>query len=417
MFDLDKWREIWATLTRNKTRSLMTAFGVSWGLFMFIILVGFGNGFRKGIMDNFQGFATNSSFIFTERTSEPYKGFRKGRSWQMHNRDLAIIRDRVPAVQHISPMLPSRGNVMRGNKVESYSIVGISPAYFVLQEMDVLYGRLLNEMDLQLRRKVCVIGELVYETLFNKGEDPVGQYIKTGSTYYQVVGLARPKARGISIASDPRRSVFVPLSTQQQLLSGWSNSFPIIGLTLKSGYRMEASEAQVKDILRELHDIAPTDEKAVGSFNVEKEFKQINTLFSSINILIWIVGMGALFSGIIGISNIMLVTVRERMREIGVRRAIGAKPLAIVGQILNESLVLTGLAGMAGFIFGVLVLFAAQAVMEGNANPNGITIVPYISFYLALVAMGILVVSGLLAGLMPALRALQIKAIDAIRDE
>jgi len=417
MFDLDKWREIWATLSRNKTRSLMTALGVSWGLFMFIILVGFGNGFRKEIMDNFQGFATNSSFIYVERTSEPFKGFRKGRFWKIHNRDVALIKDRVPAVQHISPMLFSYGSVVRGNKIESYESAGIVPEYFIIQEMEVLYGRLINEMDLQLRRKVCVIGEMVYETLFNIGEDPVGQNIKVGSTYYQVVGMIRPKARGISIGSNPRRSVYMPLTTLQQLLTGWSNSFPIMGLTLKPGYRMEASEAQVKDLLRELHDIAPTDEKAVGSFNVEKEFQKIHTLFSSLNILIWIVGLGALFSGIIGISNIMLVTVRERMREIGVRRAIGAKPFAIVGQILSESLVLTSLAGMAGFIVGVLILFAAQAIMGQNPNPEGLTMTPYISFSLALTAMGILIASGLLAGLMPALRAMQIKAIDAIRDE
>ena len=416
MFDLDKWREIWVTISRNKVRSIMTAFGVSWGLFMFIILVGFGNGFQRGIMENFQGFAMNSSFMYTDRTSVPYKGFRKGRYWSMSSKDLPIIRQKVPAVDLLSPMLFLGGNAVRGNKSGSYSTLGAYTDLFQIQQMDMLYGRLINEIDINERRKICVIGELVYETLFNIGEDPIGQTIKVGSLYYSVAGVVKQKSRGISIGSNPRRTIYIPFTTAQQI-SRDGDAFWFLGITAKPGYRLSAIEEQVKEVLKELHDIAPEDDKAIRGFNIEQQFQTITTLFSSLSVLIWIVGMGALFSGVIGISNIMLVTVRERMREIGVRRAIGAKPITIITQILSESLVLTAIAGLAGFIFGIAILTIVQQLMAGGQGDGGIIIIPFISFNLALVAMLILIVSGLFAGLMPALRAMKIKAIDAIRDE
>ena len=416
MFDLDKWREIWVTISRNKTRSIMTAFGVSWGLFMFIILVGFGNGFNRGIMENFQGFAMNSCFVYPDRTSVPYKGFRKGRLWNMTSKDLPVIRERVQGVEYLSPILYLNGNAVRGNKSGSYTTMGSYPDFFQIQQMNMLYGRLINEIDIIERRKVCVIGEIVYETLFNIGEDPVGQTIKVGSLYYSVVGVVRQKSRGISVGSNPRNTIYIPFTMAQQI-SRSGDAFDFLAVMAKPGYRVSVVDLQVKEVLKELHDIAPEDDKAVGSFNIEQVFQTISTLFSSVTILIWIVGMGALFSGVIGISNIMLVTVRERMREIGVRRAIGAKPITIITQILSESLVLTTIAGLAGFIFGILILTVAQQLMGGNPSGGDIVIIPFISFNLAIVAMVILILSGLFAGLMPALRAMKIKAIDAIKDE
>jgi len=416
MFDLDKWREIWVTISRNKARSIMTAFGVSWGLFMFIILVGFGNGFNIGIMESFQGFAINSCFIYTDRTSVPYKGFRKGRYWYISSKDLPIIREKVPGVEYLSPMLFLGGNAVRGNKSGSYTTMGSYPEFFQIQQMDMLYGRLINEIDINERRKICVIGELVYETLFNIGEDPVGQTIKVGSLYYSVAGVVKQKARGISVGSNPRNTIYIPFTMAQQI-SRNGDAFDLLAITAKPGYRVSAVDDQVREVLKEFHDIAPEDEKAVGGFNVEKEFQAVSTLFSSLSALIWIVGLGALFSGVVGISNIMLVTVRERMREIGVRRAIGAKPITILTQIMSESLVLTTIAGLAGFIFGIAILTIMQQLMGANSGGNDIVIIPFISFNLAIVAMVILIASGLFAGLMPALRAMKIKAIDAIRDE
>ena len=416
MFDLDKWREIWVTISRNKVRSIMTAFGVSWGLFMFIILVGFGNGFNRGIMENFQGFAMNSCFVYPDRTSVPYKGFRKGRYWTMTSKDLPIIKERVRGVEHLSPMLFIRGNAaVKGNKSGSYTIIGSYTELFQIQQMDMLHGRLINEIDISERRKICVIGETVYETLFNIGEDPIGQTIKAGALYYNVVGVVRQKS-SVSMGSNPRSTIYIPYTMAQQI-SRNGDAFDLLGITAKPGHRVSAIDEQVREVLKELHDIAPEDDKAIRGFNIENEFQTISTLFSSLSILIWIVGMGALLSGVIGISNIMLVTVRERMREIGVRRAIGAKPLTIITQILSESLVLTTIAGLAGFVFGIAILTIAQQLMAGNPGSGSIVIIPFISFNLAIVAMVILIASGLLAGLMPALRAMKIKAIDAIRDE
>ena len=416
MFDIDKWKEIWATIARNKTRSILTAFGVSWGLFMFIILVGFGNGFRQGIMSNFEGFASNSCFFYTSRTSEAYKGHRKGRYWSMNSKDLRLIREKARSVEYLAPMLFTDGTSVRGNKRGAYSCCGVYPDQFKIQQMDVQYGRLINEIDIAERRKVCFIGQEVYETLFDVGENPLGESIRVGGIYYQVVGVGKSVSTGVYVGSNPSRTVYIPFTTLQQTVSR-GDAFWFLGCTAKPGYRASMVEQEVKEIIKANHDISPTDQKAMGSFNLEEQFKQINNLFSGINILIWIVGMGALLSGIIGISNIMLVTVRERMREIGVRRAIGAKPFTILSQILGESFVLTTLAGLAGFIFGVAILTGLQQVMGGGVPDGDMVIVPFVSFNLALVAMAILIVSSLLAGLMPALRALRIKAIDAIRDE
>ena len=417
MFDIDKWKEIWATIARNKTRSILTAFGVSWGLFMFILLVGFGNGFRQGIMDQFKGFASNSIFFYTERTSEAYKGHRKGRYWSMNSKDIHLVREKAKSVEHLAPMLFTNGASVRGNKKGNFDGVGVYPDQFRIQNMEVQSGRLINEVDIQERRKVCLIGQEVYETLFAMGEDPLGQSIRVGGIYFQVIGVSKSVSRNIYIGSDPQRTVYIPFTTLQQTVSR-GDAFYFFGCTANPGYRASYVEQEVKEIVRANHDISPTDQKAIGSFNIEEEFRNINNLFAGINVLIWIVGMGALLSGIIGISNIMLVTVRERMREIGVRRAIGAKPLTILIQILSESFVLTTIAGLAGFVFGVLILTLLQQLMAGGTQDGGsLIIIPFVSFNLALVAMAILIISSLLAGLMPALRALNIKAIDAIRDE
>ena len=415
MFDLDKWKEIWVTISRNKTRSIFTAFGVFWGLFMFIFLVGYGNGFKNAIEDSFSGFSSNSCFFWTERTSEPFKGHRKGRRWRMNSHDLKVIREKARSVEYISPMIFSGGNAVRGSKTGSYTSQGVYPDQFEMQKMNILHGRLINEMDIEKRRKVCVIGKEVYETLFTVNENPVGENIRVNGLYYQVVGVAHPVSENISMGSHPPRTIYIPFTTMQQTTNRGDN-FWEVGCTAKPGFPASMVEEEVKRILMENHEISPTDLKAVGSMNIEKEFQTFTNLFTGIGVLIWLVGMGALFSGVIGISNIMLVTVRERMREIGVRRAIGAKPISIISQIISESFVLTAIAGMAGFLFGVLILAIMEQGMSGGGDGD-MVIIPMISFNLAITAMIILIVSGVLAGIMPAMKALRVKAIDAIRDE
>ena len=420
MFDLDNWQEIWATITRNKVRSILTGFGVFWGLFMLIILMGVGSGLRGGIGAQFDGFNVNSCMFYTSRTSEAYKGYRKGRRWSMNSKDIQLIRQNAPSVEFVSPMLfgnYAENNTVRGRKSGSYNNQGILPDFFRVSQMDIYYGREINNVDIDNRRKVCVIGTEVYETLFDKGENPLGQYIRLNGIYFQVVGVMRAMSQNY-FGSNPRNTVYIPFSTMQQTFMRGDRFWNMI-CTAKPGYPASVVEEEVKNIIKAAHDISPSDQTAMGSWNIEKQFKQFQGLFTGIDFLVWFVGIGALLSGIIGISNIMLVTVRERMREIGVRRALGAKPFIIIRQIMSESLVLTSIAGLLGFMVAVGILILVSQIMS-FAPDNGEFKVfgpPLISFKLALTAMGILIVSGAIAGLMPAVKALQIKAIDAIRDE
>lgn len=418
MFDLDNWQEIWATITRNKFRSILTGLGVSWGLFMLIILVGVGNSFEGGLMKNVNGFASNSCFFFTDRTSEAFKGYRKGRWWNMNNRDLVLIQQKARSVELISPVLFGNSgdkNVVNGRKTGSYGTRGVYPAHFKIEQQHVLAGRLFNDLDIEGYRKVCVIGQEVYETLFQPGENPQGQYIRVNGIYFQVIGVIRPKSRA-SIGGDVESTVFIPFTTMQRAFNQ-GDIIHFLACTTKAGYTGSIVEEEVKNILKTAHDIAPTDEKAVRSFNIEKEFQIFNNLFTGINVLIWFVGGGALLSGIIGISNIMLVTVRERTREIGVRRALGAKPITIVKQILSESFVLTAIAGFLGFLSGVVLVELISFVMNQNMGDDVFLIPPFVSFWTAIKAMIVLIIAGVISGLMPAMRALSVKAIDAIRDE
>lgn len=418
MFDLDNWQEIWATITRNKLRSFLTGFGVFWGILMLVLLIGAGNSLQGGIYQNFEGFASNSCFFWTGRTSEAYKGYRKGRWWSMNLRDIHLIRQRAQSVEYISPMLFIGGgdkNAVRGQKSGSYGVRGIFPEHFKIEGQHILSGRLFNELDEENSRKVCIIGKVVYETLFQPGEVAEGQYIRVNGIYFQVIGVIRPKSKA-SIGGDVEESIYLPFSTTQRAFNQGQDIW-FMACTAKPGYSASMVEDEVKSIVKASHDISPTDEKAMGSVNIEKQFKIFQNLFLGIDFLIWIVGIGALFSGIIGISNIMLVTVRERTREIGVRRAIGAKPMSIMLQILSESFVLTAVAGLSGLLVGVSILEIIYQAMTDNVSEDMLFIPPFVSFGTAVIALIIIMVSGIVAGFMPAMRALKIKPIDAIRDE
>lgn len=418
-FDIDNWLEVWTTITKNKVRSILTGFGVFWGIFMLIFMLGMGNGFEGGVLNQFEGIASNSSFFWTEKTSVAYKGYRKGRSWEMNVRDLKLIREKAESVEHISPMLFTGGtdkNVVRGIKSGTYSIVGVYPANFEVQQQYTLYGRVLNDLDIEQNRKVCVIGKEVYETLFDKGENPIGQYIRANGIYFQVVGVTTPKSENANIGSDPQSTVYIPFTTMQRTLQRTDDIHFLI-CTAKPGYPASLVEEEVKNIIKSAHEIAPSDVKAMGSFNMEQVFTIFQLLFSGVSWVIWFVGMGALFSGIIGISNIMLVTVRERTREIGIRRALGAKPITIIGQILSESFVLTAISGFLGMFVAIVALSFFDRLMVNGILEIKTMIPPFVPFKMTIYAFITLLISGVLAGLIPAMRAMSIKAIDAIREE
>lgn len=418
MFDLDRWQEIWMTITRNKMRSFLTAFGVFWGIFMLVVMSGAGFGLASGVEAGVKGFAENSAYFFSNTTSEPYKGFRKGRYWNLRNGDMDMLIANVPEVKYISPILfggKNDHNTVRGDKYGSYYIKGLHPMYNFIEPQDMIYGRYLNQIDVQERRKVCVIGKKVYEELFTVGENPLGQLIKLNGIYYQVIGVNDPVTQ-INVGGNSKETVILPFTVMQQTYNR-GDVMDCIAITADEKVRIGDIEVKIQDLLKARHSIAPTDPQAVQSLNIEKQFRMFKMLFLGIDTLIWIVGLGTLLAGVVGVSNIMLVTVRERTKEIGVRRALGAKPKVILLQIMHESIVLTALAGFFGLAAGVGLLSVVDQLLSANMGSDTFFKHPQIPFNTALLATFVLLVCGLLAGVIPAWRALQIKAIDAIREE
>lgn len=415
MFDLDRWQEIWITITHNKSRSALTAFGVFWGMLMLILMVGAGNALEQGIFSQIEGFATNSCFFEAQRTTVPYKGFRKGRRWNITNSDIPVIREKVEGLQYLSPMLFRGGNdknVVRGEKNGSYQVKGCYPEYDLIEKSKMIYGRYINDIDIAEKRKVCVIGERIYEVLFQKGEDPTGKQIRVNGIYFQVVGVARSTS-GVSIGGNTAETVVLAFSTMQQAFNQ-GNIVHLLAATAKEGVSVKVIQDQISEILKQQHQVSSDDKDAVWSMNIEEQFKMFNYLGIGIAALIWIVGLGTLFAGAIGVSNIMLVTVRERTKEIGIRRALGATPRNIIGQILSESVVLTVLAGLLGIVLGVGLLRGVGIVLsQGDQFFKD----PQVSFGMAISSLLILIVIGAMAGYIPAQRAMMIKPVEAISEE
>ena len=420
MFDFDGIHEIWQTITRNKTRSLLTAFGVFWGIFLLVVLSSTGNGFENGLMKQVEGVTPNTAFFFVDETSEPYKGYQKGRKWSMQMDDLEAIKEAFPCIQAISPEAgvwsSEDKNVIYGSRGGSFTVKGVMPEYNEIEKSKILKGRFINDTDIAARRKVCLLGKKVYETMFEKGVDPLGKMVKVNGIYFQVVGVVRSYTESVDINGAVDESVILPFTTMQQVYA-IGDKINFFALAANDDMPISDIEEDIKQFVKQRHDIAPTDENAVESFNLSEIFKAFKGLFFGIHILIWIVGLGTLMSGIIGVSNIMLVTVKERTREIGVRRALGAKPKNIIGQVLSESLLLTTLAGLVGLCIGVGIMAIVAMITSNMPSDNMMFQDPNLGFGAAVAATVIVIISGLLAGVLPAWRAIQIKAIDAIREE
>jgi ABC-type antimicrobial peptide transport system, permease component len=415
IFDIDHWQEIWHTITHNKSRSILTAFGVFWGMFMLVAMIGAGTALKNGMNATIEGFATNSCFTWAELTTEPYKGFRKGRSWNMQNEDIQLLTQGIPEIQYLAPVLfggRDANNVVRGDKSGTFGIKGNYPSYNMIEENKLIYGRYINDIDIVEKRKNCVIGERVSDVLFGKNVNPLGQNVKVKGIYFQVVGVARSISE-VNIGGKGEESVILPFTTMQQAFN-MGNKVHFVATTAKPGIKVKVIEEKIKQILRKQHDIAPTDKAAVGGFNIEDQFTMFLYLGIGIAALIWIVGIGTLFAGGVGVSNIMLVTVRERTKEIGIRRALGATPRNITHQIISESIVLTVIAGLTGLLFGVgLLALVGWVLSKSDSFFQG----PQISFGIAIASLIILLIIGTLAGLIPANRAMTIKPIEAIREE
>jgi putative ABC transport system permease protein len=419
MFDLDLWNEIISALKKNRLRSFMTAFGVFWGIFMLIIMSGAGKALENGVLDGVKAFATNSAFFWTERTSVPFAGFQRGRRWNYENTDIQYIRDNVKEVEYLSPRLfgwqQSGDNTIRGERTGSFQTFGDYPDYFKIDKWSVVKGRLINEIDILKERKVCVIGERVVEVMFDKDEDPIGEYLKISGVYFQVVGIIHAETR-INIGGGKKEeTIIIPFSTMQTAYN-YGNVVHFFSVTSQKGTKVSELEEKLKSILKDRHKIAPEDLQAIGSFNIEKEFIKFSALFLGIQVLTWIVGIGTLLAGVIGVSNIMLVIIKERTQEIGIQRAIGATPAVVIKHIVAESVFLTVMAGYIGLSLGVGVLEILNRILQ-SAGDKMFFRNPEVNLTMALSALAVLVVAGIIAGLIPAKRAVSIKPIDAIRDE
>ena len=412
--DLDTYREILDTLTRNKSRSFLTGFGVFWGVFMLVALIGGGQGLKELLNQNFEGFATTSAMVWAQPTTKAYKGFRKGRRWDMEYKDVQRLKSRIPELDVVSPVLFSNGGTAYfGDRKATVSINGVQSDYQKVSEPKMRYGRYLNDMDIAQRRKVCVIQKKTYKDLFPGGGDPCGSFIRVDSVYYQIVGVDYSSTEGISFGGESGTTMLLPITLMQQTYNMGQNVH-LIAVTGKKGVVMSTVTDRIRETIARAHTIDPTDEQGVMVFNTEVLFQMLDSLFKGVNFLIWLVGLGTLLAGAIGVSNIMMVTVRERTIEIGIRRAIGATPRMILSQIIAESIVLTMVAGMSGILFAVMIL---QMLELGNTE-DGILLAHFqVGFWTAILAALAVSAMGVLAGLAPAARAMSIKPVDAMRDE
>ena len=417
MFSRDRWNEILEALNANKFRTLLTAFGVFWGITILVLLLALTNGLQNGVTKDFDGFATNSMFMWTQGTSMPYKGLPKNRNFNYKIDDVAAIKSQIPNLKYVSPRNSLGGynganNVTRGTKTGAFEIMGDYPEYINQQPMDVLQGRFLSYSDIEAKRKVCVIGTGVVNGLYDKDEDVLGSYVKVNGVNFLVVGTFKMSNSQGDDEQDAS-TIYIPFTTFGNAFNrgdqvGW------MAITAVDGIPITSLKQQVFDLMKLRHTINPADDRAIGHFDLSEQFARVNGLFSILSFVGYFVGALVLMSGIIGISNIMLIVVKERTKEIGVRRALGASPWTIKSQILQESLILTILSGMVGISFSALVIWVMNTILD-NAGPVENFANPSVSMQVVFTALIILVVSGLLAGLIPANSATKMKPVDALR--
>ncbi len=415
---IDNLQEIYFTLRKNKLRSFLTAFGVFWGILMLILLLGAGKGLEKGIEKGFGSDDRSSIWIHTGRTAIPYKGIPHGRYVQFTEDDLAALRREFDDIQYLSAenLAGQRWrrtiNVTHKDKSGAFSVLGVADEYFNIKRfIEYKYGRTLNILDADGLRKVAIIGTAVRDRLFGKGVDPIGKEINFHGIVLQVVGVFYDPGRDGRM--DER--VYIPLSTFQKTF-GRSNKIGLMTLTPKPGVDSYALEEKIVSFLQQRHWVAPDDVRGIRSNNKAKQVEETTLVFNAISLFIWFVGLGTLAAGIVGISNIMIITVKDRTREIGVRKALGATPLSIVSMVLTESILVTAVAGYCGLVLGVGVIELVAMMVRNAGGSLGFFGAPEVDIAVAIKAILILVICGALAGLAPALHAARIHPIEAMRE-
>jgi putative ABC transport system permease protein len=416
MFDLDRWQEIYATITKHKLRTALTCFGVFWGIFMLVVMLGASKGFENGVMSTLD-IAANSVFVWSQKTSEPYKGLQPGRFIRFKTEDVEALREQVPELEVIAPrnMVGGTLTIGRGTKTASFNVFGDYPDFFKVKPMDMLQGRFINSKDIYEKRKVIVVGEQVIKELFKEDERVLGEYIEINGIFFKVVGVFRSKGRGEDIVEDAK-TIFMPHSSMQQSFNQGKDIYWFAFLP-KKGVPASLVERRVKEVLAERHWVAPTDLKAFGSANVEEQFNKIQGLFQGIAGFSWIVSIGTILAGIIGVSNIMLIVVKERTKEIGVRKALGATPWSIISLVITESVVITAFAGYLGLLLGVGLVEGINSLLKANNAEGEFFANPEVNMSVAIASLILLVIVGAMAGLIPASKAAKVNPVVALKDE
>jgi putative ABC transport system permease protein len=412
IIDRDSFQEIFATIKKNKLRTALTMLGVAWGIFMLVIMLGCGNGLRHGIMNGFGGLATNSFFLWTQPTTKPYKGLKSGRTFLYDNADVEALK-KIDEMAVVCPQAKLSFNVVRGLKTGTFDVMGQYPEIADIQKVNISKGRFLNQKDIDDKRKICVIGTRIREVFFKKDENPIGKYLRINGVYFMVVGLTLP-TQGGNDGREQAQTVFTPFTTFQKAFN-CNNKVGWFAVKAKDHITPEEGEAKAIAVLKERHKVSPDDNVAIGHWNMGVEFGKLSGLFNGIEILIWVVGIGTLLAGVIGISNIMLIVVKERTKEIGVKRALGATPANVVIQILLEALLITAIAGYAGLTAGIYCLEGLNAIIgheEGSMFTN-----PTVDIGIAMKALSVIILGGLIAGFIPARRAVSIHPVEALRTE
>ena len=419
IFDVDTWQEIFSSISKNKTRTIITVIGVLWGIFIYIALSGAAKGLDNGFERQFRNIAMNSIGVWTQRTSLAYAGFKKGRSPRLKFKDAAALKERVPGIQFITPRnvrgvfdggLPPL--VVRGNKSESYALYGDTPEYARIVAKKIYDGgRFINEKDVELERKVCVIGERTVKELFEPNENPIGEYVRINQTYFKVIGVHK-FVQGGGFESDG--DIFIPFTTFNKMYNYGDN----VNFFFLAAYDSEDPvkiESQIEETLKRIHQVSPKDDKAIGFINLGEIFGKIIGFSKGMTFLSLVVGLATIIAGVIGIGNILLISVKERTKELGIRRALGATPSEVKTQIILESVFLTFVSGILGIILGALVLAGINAATSGITDypyTNPTVPIPYV-----LGVLFVIITLGTLIGLIPAQRAVSIKPIEALREE
>lgn len=416
LFDRDLWREIFNTLGKNMFRTFLTMLGVIFAMLILMLLLGSANGMSNGFNKIFAGTASNSLFVWSQRTSEPYKGFERGRRIDFRLEDADILRKQIPEIEVLAPRIELGSHngivtVYRNGRKSGSSVYGDYPDIDEITKKKLVKGRFINSNDIASNKKICVIGEETFKLLFDKNEEAIGQDIRINGIFFTVVGIFKP-SKNINI--DGENAVFIPFTTFQKAY-GSGDRMGWMAISVEAGKQVAVVEQKIKKLLKNKYDISPKDERAIGSFDMSEIFNNISAFTGVLKAFSFFIGIFTLLAGVIAISNILLITVKERTKEIGVRRALGATPKVVKRQIVLEAIVLTSFAGLIGFALSVGILGVLD-VMFGSgdefpfANPM-VSISQFLISFILMVGLSVLI------GLIPANRAIRIKPIDALREE